>query len=40
MLSHRRAANDPEMMHEETHDPQNMLSRGQRILTDQFDEPA
>ena len=25
------------MMHEETHDPQNMLSRG-RILTDQFDE--
>ena len=30
--------NDPEMSHEETHDPQNMLSRGQKISSDQFDE--
>lgn len=29
---------DPEMIHEETHNPQNMLSRGQKILPGQFKE--
>lgn len=29
--------NDPEMIHEETHDPENMLSRGQSISSDQFE---